>query len=147
MSTRENYTKQIQNQLIEYKDKLSKIDDLLKNSKSKRRAELLTQRKTLQDKFDEAEQMLKKVTAASEENYEKIKETAVEVFDNVKEAFQDFSSFLSLDHLYETKDEIIDYGEEKLDEIETLIKNRPLTATVCALSIGFLIGTLLTRSK
>lgn len=147
MSTKENYMKQIQDQMEKYKNKLSKIDELLKNSKSKGRSELLDQRKNLQEKFDEAEDMVKKISNSSEEAYEKIKENAVEVFDSVKEAFQDFSSFCSLNHLQEAKDEMIELGSEKLDEIESLIKNRPLTAAACAMGIGFLIGALLTRSK
>ena len=71
----------------------------------------------------------------------------MEVFDNVKDAFYDFSNFLTMEQLYRTKDEIIDYGNDKLDEVEKLIKERPLTVAACAIGIGFLIGVLLTRSK
>jgi len=147
MNTKESYTKKVQKQMDKYKDKLSKIDDSLKNTKSKGRAELLSQRDNLQEKFDEAEKMLKKVSSSSEEAYEKIKENAVEVFENVQDAFHEFSSFLSMEQLYRTKDEIIDYGSDKLDEAEKLIKERPLTVAACAIGIGFLIGAFLTRSK
>ena len=76
MDTKENYTKQVKNQMEKYKDKLSKIDDLLKNTTSKGRGELLSQRGNLQDKYDKAEKMLREVTASSDEAYEKIKDTA-----------------------------------------------------------------------
>ena len=147
MNTKQSYTNQVQKQMDKYKDKLSKIDDLLKNTKSKGRSELVSQRENLQDKFDEAEKMLKKVSSSSEETYEKIKENAVEIFENVRDAFHDFSSFLTMEQLYRTKDEIIDYGHDKLDEAEKLIKERPLTVAACAMGIGFLIGAFLTRPK
>lgn len=147
MNTKESYTKKVQQQMDKYKDKLSKIDDLLKNSQSKSKSELLSQRENLQEKFDEAEKMLKKVMSSSEENYEKIKENAIEIFENVQEAFHEFSSFLTIEQLYRAKDEIIDYGGDKLDEAERFIKNRPLTVAACALGIGFLLGTILMRSK
>lgn len=147
MSDKEKYTKQAQAQMDKYKNKISKIDDLLKSYKSSGRSELLAQKENLQDKFDQAEKMLKKIKSSSEENYEELKENAAEIFENVKDAFQEFSSFLSMEQLYRTKDEIVDYGNEKLDEVQTFVKERPLTVAACAMGIGFVIGLLLTRSK
>lgn len=147
MNTKQNYINQVQKQMDKYTDKLSKIDDLLKSTKSKGRSELLSQRENLQDKFDSAEKMLKKVSSSSEEDYEKIKDNAVGVFENVKDAFHDFSNFFTLEQLYHTKDEIIDYGNDKLNEVEKFIKERPLTVAVCAVGIGFLVGAILARSK
>lgn len=147
MNTKEAYTNQVQKQMEKYKDKLPKIDDLLKNSKSEWGAELLSQRENLQDKFNEAEKMLRRVSSSSEDAYEKIKEDALEVFEEVKEAFQEFSSFLTLEQLYRAKEEILDYGNDKLDEVESFIKNRPLSVAVCAIGVGFLIGKLLSHSK
>lgn len=147
MSKKDNYIKKAEKQMDKYKDKISKIDNLLKNTKASGKSELLAQRENLKDKFDEAEQILKKIKSGSEENYEKIKENAAEIFDNVKEAFNEFSSFLSLEHLYRTKDEIVDYGNEKLDEVQSFAKERPLTIAAWAMGIGFIIGTLCTRSK
>ncbi len=147
MNTKESYTKQVQSQMDKYQDKLSKIDDLLKSTKSKGRSELMSQRESLRDKFDEAEKMLKKVSSSSEEAYEKIKDNAVEIYENVRDAFHDFSSYLTMEQLYRTKDEIIDYGHDKLEEAEKLIKERPLTVAACAIGVGFMIGVFLTRSK
>ncbi len=83
----------------------------------------------------------------SEENYEKIKENAGEIFDDVKEGFHEFSSLLTMEQLHRAKEEIVDFGNEKLDEIQSLIKERPLTIAAWAIGIGFLIGTLWIRSK
>ncbi|MBS0271835.1 MAG: DUF883 family protein [Proteobacteria bacterium] len=130
-----------------YKEKISKIDDLLKKYKLNNRDQLLLQRDSLKDKLDQGEKMLKKVKSSSEENYEQIKESALEVFDNVKEAFHDFSNVLSLEHLNHAKDEIVDYSNEKLDEMHTLIKKHPLTMAAWAVGVGFIIGTLFMRSK
>jgi len=147
MSKKEDYIKQAEKQMDKYKDKISKIDNLLENTKASGKSELLAQRENLKDKFDQAEQMLKKIKSGSEENYEKIKENAAEIFDNVKEAFHEFSSFLTMEQLYRTKDEIVDYGNEKLDEVQSFVKERPLTVAAWAMGIGFIIGTLFTRSK
>lgn len=147
MSTKDDYIKQAQQSVDKYKDKISKIDNLLEKYKGEGKSDLFAHRENLKDKFDQAEKMLKKITSSSEENYEKIKETASEVFGNVKEAFHDFSSFLTLDQLSRAKDEVVDFGNEKLDEIQSYIKKRPLTIAAWAVGIGFLIGTLFTRSK
>ncbi|OJW52645.1 MAG: hypothetical protein BGO67_09250 [Alphaproteobacteria bacterium 41-28] len=147
MSTKENYIKQAEKQMEKYRDKISKIDDLLKNKKESGESELLAHRENLKDKFDQAEKMLKKIKSGSEENYEKIKENATEIFESLKEAFHEFSSFLSMEQLSRTKDVVIDYGNEKLDEFQSFVKERPLTIAAWAMGIGFIIGTLFTRSK
>ncbi len=147
MSKKEDYIKQAEKSMDKYKEKISKIDNLLENYKSNGKNELVAQRENLKEKFDQAEQMLKKITSSSEENYEKIKENATEIFDNVKEAFHEFSSFLTLEQLSRTKEELVDYGSEKLDEVQSLIKKHPLKVAAWAVGIGFIIGSLLTRSK
>ena len=147
MNTKKDYIEQIQNDIDKYKDKISKIDILLENYNSNNKSELLDHRKNLKDKFEKAESMLEKIKSGGEEEYEKIKGEASEVFDGVKEAFHEFSSFLTIEQLYRAKDEIIDYGNEKLDEAQELLKQHPLTAAASALTLGFVIGSLFTRSK
>lgn len=147
MNMKENYTNQAQKQMDKYKDKLFKIDDLLKSPQSRGRSALVSQRENLQGKFDEAEKVLKQISSSSEETFEKTKDSAVEIFENLRDAFQDFSSFTTIEQLYRTKDEILDYSQDKLDEAQKLIKERPLMVAACAIGLGFLIGVLLTRSK
>ncbi|OJW50236.1 MAG: hypothetical protein BGO67_02600 [Alphaproteobacteria bacterium 41-28] len=147
MNGKENYIKQVQENMGKYKDKLSKIDELLESYKSNNKPKFLAQRNTLKDKFDQAEQMLKEITSSSEEDVEKIKENAGEIFDNLKEAFHEFSSFLTIEQLSRTKDEIVNFSNEKLDEVQNFIKEHPLTVAAWTVGIGFLIGALLTRSK
>ncbi len=147
MTNKETYTKKVQKQMEKYQEKISKIDDLLKDSKASGKAALLSQQNTLKDKFKEGEKMLKKIESSTEEGFENIKESAVEIFDEVKDAFHEFSHFLSLNQLSHAKDEIVDYGNEKLDDVQALVKNHPLTVAACAVGIGFIIGAYLTRSK
>lgn len=147
MRTKQEYIEQIQNNIDKYKDKISKIDKLLENYNPNNKSELLNHRKNLKNKFEKAEGMLEKVKSAGEEEYEKIKEEASEVFDGIKEAFHEFSSFLTIEELYHVKDEIVDYGNEKLDEAQELLKQHPLTAAASALTLGFIIGSFFTRSK
>lgn len=127
--------------------KINFLDELLESYKSNSKPKFLAQRNTLKDKFDQAEQMFKEITSFSEENVEKIKENAGEIFDNLKEAFHEFSSFLTMEQLSRTKDEIVNFSNEKLDEVQNFIKEHPLNVAAWTMGIGFLIGTLLTRSK
>jgi len=147
MKTKEDYIEQIQKNIDKYKDKISKTDKLLENYHSNNKSELLDHRKNLKNKFEKAEGMLEKIKFAGEKEYEQIKEEASEVFDGIKEAFHEFSSFLTIEQLYHAKDEIIDYGNEKLDEAQELLKQHPLAAAASALTLGFIIGSLFTRSK
>lgn len=147
MSTKKDYIKQTQKTMDKYNDKISKIDTFLKNYKGENRSELLTHRKDLTDKLGQAEKVFKDVQSSSEDSYEKIKESATEIFENVKEAFHEFSSFLTMEQLTQAKDEIIDLSNEKLEDVQGFIKERPITAAAWAMGIGFVIGILLTRTK
>lgn len=147
MMEKEDYIEQLEANMKKYNEKISKIDRALENYKSDNKSALLAQRENLKEKFEQGEQMLKKIKSATEDNYEKIQENAAEIFESIKEAFHEFSNFLTMEQLSRTKDEIMDYGNEKLDEVQSFIKNRPLTMAVWAMGIGFLIGTLFTRSK
>lgn len=147
MTSKQDYIKEAEKQMDKYKTKISKIEEFLKGYKSEGREQFLAHQNDLQDKFNQAEKMLKKITDSSEKEYEQIKESATKIFDDVKEAFYEMSSFLTFEQLSRAKDEVIDFGNEKLDEAQTYIKEHPLTAAAWAVGIGFLIGSLITRSK
>lgn len=147
MTKKEEYIKKIEESMKKYKDKISKIDSALENYKADNKSDLLAQSENLKEKFEQGEQMLKEIRSATEEKYETIQEKAAEVFESVKEAFNEFSNFLTMEQLSRTKDEIMDLGSEKLEEVQSFIKNHPLTMAAWAMGIGFLVGTLFTRSK
>ncbi|MBY0500525.1 MAG: hypothetical protein K2P93_00800 [Alphaproteobacteria bacterium] len=147
MATKEAYLSELEAQMEKYKNKISKIDELVSNYKSSNKKQLMAERDSLKEKFQEGENTLKKIKSSSEDNYEKIKEASLETFENLKEAFYEFSNLLTMEQLTKAKNEIVEFGDEKLDEIEDYIKKRPLLIVGCALGMGFLIGTLLRSSK
>lgn len=147
MTTRENYINEIQIDINAYKEKMSKIENVLKNNDSDSNPELTKYMDAFEDKFDKASSMLEKIKFCSEMEYGEIKDNASEVFKEVKKAFHAFSSFLTMDQLYHVKDEIIDFSSEKLGEAQELLKKHPVAAAASALTLGFVIGALFTRSR
>jgi len=147
MSTKETYTKELEKNLENYKNKISKIEGLLETYKGNNKRDLLAQKTTLEEKFEEGQEMLKKIKAASEEEYEKVRDTAVTLFDSIKEAFYDFSHFLTLEQLSRTTKELTQLGTQTVDEAQDLIKHHPFSVAAGALSLGFIVGTLFARSK
>jgi len=147
MDTKEDYIKELEKNMDKYKNKISKVDSLLANYNSSNKAELLNQHQSLKHKFVDCGDILKEIKSAGEEEYEQIKEKSSEIFEDIKNAFEEFSSFLTMEQLCLVKDEIVDFGNEKLAEVQELLKQHPLTAAASALILGFIIGTLFTRSK
>jgi len=147
MANKEEYIKELESNMDKYKNKISKIDSLLKNYKSDDKNNLVTESDNLKLKLQQAEQSLKKLKSATADTYETLKESSEEMWGSIKEAFHEFSSLLSMEQLIRTKDEIADYGSERIEDVQEYIKKRPLMTAAWALGIGFLVGTLLTRSK
>lgn len=147
MNKKDKYIKDLQIKMKKYKHKILEIDAQMKQKRFRDKPDLLSESKSLKEKFKQAEHIFKKLSSASQENFEEIKESSVEIFDALKEAFRDFSSLLTMDQVYHTKDDIVEYGNEKVAEVEKYIKKKPLVSAACALGIGFLIGKILTRSK
>lgn len=147
MSTKEAYIKEIEHSLENYKNKISRIEELLNDYKGNNKQELLNQKNILQEKFDDGRKMLRQIQAASEQEYEKMRDSAVTLFDSIKDAFYDFSHFLTIEQLSRAKKELSQLGSQTMDEAEDLIKHHPLSIAAGALSLGFIVGTLFARSK
>ncbi len=146
MDKKDKYIKKIESNLKKYKDKISKIDSIMTDYKSSDRKHLLSESKNIKEKLKSAEGLFEKLKNSSQQNYEEIKESSSEVFDAVNDAFGEFSTLLTMDQLNHVKEDIVDYGHDKIFQIEDCIKKNPLTCAAYALGIGFLIG-ILTRSK
>ena len=147
MSAKDTYIKQLEKNLDKYKNKISKIEDLVENYKGSNRKELLNQKAELQEKFDDGKKMLKQIQGASEKEYETMKESAATLFESIKDAFYDFSHYLTLDQFSRTKKELTDLGNQTLDEAQALVKQNPLSVAAGALSLGFILGVLFARCK
>lgn len=144
---KEKYVKTLETSMGKYKNKLEKIDEALKNYKAHNKDHLLAERNNLKEKYKQAEDIYEKLKNSTKENFKEIKESSAEIFDALKDAFHDYSSLLTMDQLYHVKDEVVEYGSEKMTEVEDYIKQKPLVCAAWAFGIGFLVGTVLTRSK
>lgn len=142
-----NYIQDMESHLEKYKNKLSKIEGFLNDYSAKNKDYLTSENNSLKDTFKKGEDIFKKLKSATEENYEEVHEAFTKSFEAIKEGFREFSTLLTMEQLYRTKDEIVDYGQEKIDEVEEYIKKHPALTAACALGIGFLVGTLLKIKK
>lgn len=147
MTKKEKYIEDIGNKIEKYKDKLSDVDKLMKSYKAHNKVQLEKERQNLKEKYREAEAIFKKLKSSSQTNFEDIKESSTHIFEALKEAFDDFSDLLTLERLYHVKEEVVDYGNEKVSEVQEYIKKKPLTCAAIALGVGYLLGTLCKRSK
>jgi ElaB/YqjD/DUF883 family membrane-anchored ribosome-binding protein len=147
MPEKDTYTKQLEQTLEKYKNKISKIEEFVESYKGSNRRELLNQRAELQEKFEEGKKMLKQIQGSSEKEYENLKEGATTLFESLKDAIYDFSHYLTLDQLSRMKGELTDLGHQTVDEAEALVRQNPLSMAVGALSFGFILGMLFARSK
>ena len=126
---------------------MSGIAKHLESKGEKKSKEIQGYEKTLSKQFSDAEKFLTEIKDSTEEEYEKIKETLSQTLEDLKKNLYDFSKYLSLEQLYKGKDELISFGNEKLEEAQELLKSHPFMAAGSALSIGFIIGKLFGRSK
>jgi hypothetical protein len=147
MDKNEKFLKDIESNLKKYKGKIAKIDDLLSNYKSSDKAYLVTQSKKIKDTLKKAEVTFKQLQTSSQDKFEDMKESFLEIYDMLSETFSDFSSHLSTDQLQHYKDEIANYSCDKMHDAQEYIKKNPLTCAAWALGIGFIIGKLMSRSK
>ncbi|HUX79994.1 MAG TPA: DUF883 C-terminal domain-containing protein [Alphaproteobacteria bacterium] len=147
MTKNEKFLKGIESTLKRYKNKISKIDDLIAKNKSPAKAALAEESKNIKESLKKAEGAFQKLQTASQDKFEGIKESSAEIFDTLHNAFDEFSSHLTVDQLNHYKDEVANYGCDKMCDAQDYIKKNPLTAAACALGIGFVIGKLLSRSK
>lgn len=147
MERKNKYIKELEEKMKKYKNKISEIDAQMKQRNFRDKPHLLSGNKSLKEKYKQAEYIFKKLSSASQENFEEIMDSSVEIFDSLKEALSEFSSLLTMDPVYYAKDEIVDYGNEKIKEIENCIKKKPLACAAWAFGIGFIIGKIFPRSK
>lgn len=147
MENKEKYIKNLESNMKRYQEKIASIDSLLKGYKAHNKDHLMAGRDDFKKKLKKAEDIYKKLKSSSKENYDEIKSASLDAFDALKEASHDFSGLLTIDQLYHAKDEITEYGCEKVNQVENYIKQKPLTCAAWAFGVGVLLGTFLTRSK
>ncbi len=147
MASKEKVIQSLEKNMKKYKNKVTSIDSLLKDYKAHNKEHLMEEREDLKEKLKEAEAIFKKLKSSSQENFEEIKASTTEAFTNLKEALHDFSNLLTIDQLYHARDEVVEYGSEKVTQVENYIKQKPLSSAAWAFGIGFLIGAFIKRSK
>jgi len=103
--------------------------------------------KNLQKLLIDAENAYGKLKNAASDDFEDVKDAAHEVFDNLKDELKDISKMISADTLKEKGEDLVHYGQDKLDELEDRIAERPLAAVLLAFGAGLLLSNLLRGSK
>jgi ElaB/YqjD/DUF883 family membrane-anchored ribosome-binding protein len=129
-------------------DKLEKYRTII-NDLSESASENLNPKKAknLQKLFIDAEKAYTKLKNSASDDFEDLKDGAHEVFDNLKTELRDISQNISVDALKEKGEELVSYGQDKLDELEDRIAERPLASVLLAFGAGLLLANLLRGSK
>lgn len=130
-----------------YKEEISKIESDLKGYKSGTKKNLNSEIKEVKEKYRDVEKIIKELKVSTADNFEDVKERAVELFNELKEGLSKSSALLTKDNLIHAKDEATHFGKEKASEVEGYIKRNPVTSAVISLAVGFVVGQLLGRSK
>lgn len=145
MATKEKFLKGIESSLKRYKAELSKIDNSLVKYKASDKARLVSQSKKLKESLKNAETAFQELKTTSQDRFEDIKKSFLEMYDTLSDSFSDLTSHLTIDQLHHYKDEIIDYSCDKMSDAQACIKKHPLTCVGWAFGIGFILGVLLRR--
>lgn len=101
--------------------------------------------KNLQKLLVDGEKAYGKLKNAAADDFDDLKETAQEIFDELKDELKIISHQFSSDSLKEKGEEFISYGQDKLDELEDRIAERPLASVLLAFGAGILLSNLLRR--
>lgn len=127
-------------------DKLEKYRHII-NDLSESASENLNPKKSknLQKLFIDAEKAYGKLKNAAAGDFEEIKEATQEIFDDLKEELKDISQSISIESLKEKGEELVHYGQDKLDDLEDRIAERPLASILLAFGAGLLLANLLRR--
>lgn len=150
MTNKSEYVKRSEEVLKKYKNRISKIEVALKNSKASEKKELLAKSKELKEKYKIAEDHLNELKNTAVEGFEKVKEDSMELFGSLKDVFADYTDMISLEHIKEdliyAKDEAAQYVASKASLIEERVRENPLVATAIAAGAGFILGLFIRRS-
>ncbi len=127
-------------------DKLEKYRDII-NDLSDSASENLNPKKSkhLQKLLIDAEKAYGKLKNAATDDFEDLKDAAQEIFDDLKDELKDISQNISVEALKEKGEELVHYGQDKLDELEDRIAERPLASVLLAFGAGLLLANLLRR--
>lgn len=147
MKSKDKYIKNAENSMKKYKDKISKIESELKKYESKGKMNLLSESNKLKEKYKEAEKMVKSLKTSTADNFEDLKDEAVSLFNDLKDGYSQLSNLITKDKIMHTKEDIVEYGREKVSKIEDYSKKNPVKIAAISLAVGFVIGQLTRRSK
>lgn len=145
-NNRDKFLSSLEDTLNQYEYKIKKLSKNMANSTSEGKESLSQALKNIQKKYQKAEKVYQNLKGATESNWEEIKSQASEIFDELYDAFNEITDNFSWNHLNQVTEEVMDYGQEKLDQLSDCIKKKPFTSALWALGIGFVLGKIL-RTK
>ena len=145
MDNRTQYLNEIDSNLKKYREKISKMNNVVKNSSHKNKDILLSE--DLEKKYQKAEDIFKKLKSSSQENFAEIKAASTEIFDSLSQSFDKVTQLISEEDLNRLKKEAVKFGVQKASEAGGLVKKHPLTFLTGAFGVGILIGLFFNRFK
>ncbi|MGI4851734.1 MAG: hypothetical protein ACRYGR_07310 [Janthinobacterium lividum] len=146
MEDKDKFMSGLENNLSRYERKISKASKAMQNYPESERESYNSEIENIKEKYKDAQKVFQDMKYATEDNWNTLKDSSGEVLKSLKEAFNEFSGYISLDQVNQVKEDVMDYGHEKLDDLSNCIKKKPISAALWAMGIGFVLGKIL-RSK
>lgn len=138
MNERETYLNNLKSQLDGYTQQLATIQVEFTGKTGKHVGKI---NKSLQDILQEATKAYGKLKSASADEWEPLKAHTTVAFSNLKTAFNERLS-ASAQQVKEYAGVVTDNCQEKLDHVETYVKDHPLKSILIAVGAGFLLGKI-----
>lgn len=147
MNDKEKYLTDMQKNLDRYQRKFENASKSVANYSAQKKDQANSEIEHLKGRLDSAQQVYGDLKKATADNWDSLKDTASEAFRDLKDGFYEYADYLSLESLGHVKDEVMDYGQERMNDLSDCIKKKPFTSAAWALGIGFILGKMMTKAK
>ena len=131
--------KALQEELTQYKEKLSTIKRSFKGKTNKDTSRIYD---SLNNLLEEAGGSYEKLEAASAAEWEPLKKIAINAFEELKKSFEEYKDLAS-EQVDEYKNQLEEFSQEQLDHSEEYIKKNPFKSVLFACGVGFIVGRVL----
>jgi ElaB/YqjD/DUF883 family membrane-anchored ribosome-binding protein len=139
MTDNKKQLKALQDELTQYKNKLSTIKRSFKGKTNKDTDRIYD---SLKNVWEEAASSYDKLEAASAAEWEPLKQIASNTFSALKNSFEEYKN-LAVEQLDEYKSQLEEFSQEQLDHSEEYIKKNPFKSVLFACAVGFIVGRVL----
>jgi ElaB/YqjD/DUF883 family membrane-anchored ribosome-binding protein len=139
MKNKDELMKELEEKLDKYSAKLSKIKSIA-TTKLSGNESVQSKIENTQGKLKEAYAVYENLKEASADDWQELKKSSSKAVEALKDSFHEIMNGETKDQLSSVKDEIWDFGEDKLHELEKQLKEKPFASAAFALGVGFVLG-------